>query len=183
MLNKLGSSKVDHSTNHPVISSIEEFKQTFSYFFEKGSAAERSISNFNDFNKIVDATNDLENHYFIGGNAALMAQSIVNKFDAEVMLIGPIGRKLKALLNEKIVIPNEVLIEKDEVHLILEYSLNQQWNNMKPPQANRFIISHDIYNSKMEMLDLFFNLSKSFDPNVLVLAGFHLIESQNEEFR
>ena len=112
-----------------------------------------------------------------------MAQSIVNKFDAEVMLIGPIGRKLKALLNEKIVIPNEVLIEKDEVHLILEYSLNQQWNNMKPPQANRFIISHDIYNSKMEMLDLFFNLSKSFDPNVLVLAGFHLIESQNEEFR
>jgi hypothetical protein len=83
LLNKLGSSKVD-SVNHPVINSLEEFKQTFSYFFEKGSAAERSISNIEDFNKITEATNDLINHYFIGGNAALMAESIVNRFNAEV---------------------------------------------------------------------------------------------------
>lgn len=182
LLSKLGSAKVD-SVNHPVINSLEEFKQTFTYFFQKGSAAERSISNLEDFNRITEATNDLNNHYFIGGNAALMAESIVNRFNAEVMLIGPVGRKLKGLLNEKIKIPNEVLIDKDEVHLILEYNLNQQWNGIKPPQSNRFIVSHDVYNSKIEMLDLFFNLSKLYDPDALILAGFHLVESQNEEFR
>jgi ADP-dependent phosphofructokinase/glucokinase len=99
------------------------------------------------------------------------------------MLIGPVGKRLKGLLNEKIKIPNEVLIDKDEVHLILEYNLNQQWNGMKPPQSNRFIVSHDVYNSRIEMLDIFFNLSKLHNPDVLILAGFHLVESQNEEFR
>ena len=101
----------------------------------------------------------------------------------KVILIGPIGPKLKELLNPKIKIPNEVLIEKDEVHLILEYGSNQEWNELKSPQSNRFIVSHDIYNSKMEMLDLFFNLTNLYDPNVIILAGFHLIESQSEQFR
>lgn len=135
-----------------------------------------------------------------------MAQSVVNRFNADVninfnlslfllfqyeltfsftkvILIGPIGPKLKELLNPKIKIPNEVLIEKDEVHLILEYDSNQEWNELKSPQSNRFIVSHDIYNSKMEMLDLFFNLTNLYDPNVIILAGFHLIESQSEQFR
>ena len=99
------------------------------------------------------------------------------------MLIGPIGPKLKALLNSKIKIPNEVLIDKDEVHLILEYGLNQEWTNIKSPQSNRFIVSHDIYNSKIEMLELFFNLTNQFDPNIVILSGLHLVESQSEEFQ
>jgi hypothetical protein len=48
--------------NHPVINSIEEFKQTFAYFFEKGSAAERFISKLSDFNRIIDSTESLDNH-------------------------------------------------------------------------------------------------------------------------
>jgi ADP-dependent glucokinase len=99
------------------------------------------------------------------------------------MLVGPIGPKLKDLLDKRIKIPNEVFIDKDEVHLILEYKINQEWANLKSPHSNRFIVSHDIYNSKMEMLDVFFNLSRHYEPDIIILSGLHLLESQNEDLR
>ncbi len=99
------------------------------------------------------------------------------------MLIGPIGPKLKSLLNEKILIPSETVIEKDEIHLIIEYKVNEQFNGFVAPTANRFIVSHDISNSKMEMLDKFFDLTVQYKPDLVILAGLHLLESQTDEFK
>ena len=122
--------------------------------------------------------------WFIGGNAALMAQGISQRFsNCDVLLIGPVGPKLRDLLNSNIRIPKNCQTPKDEIHLILEYVAKEEFENIQSANANRYIISHDIYNSRMEMLDDFFNLTNEFKPNLVILSGLHLLESQNQEFR
>lgn len=74
----------------------------------------------------------------IGGNAALMAQNIASKFkDINVILVGPIGRKLKTLLHERILIPLNTDSVTDEIHLIMEYGASEVFEGVKSPAANR----------------------------------------------
>ena len=122
--------------------------------------------------------------WFIGGNAALMAQGISQRFsNCDIMLVGPVGPKLKDLLNSNIRIPQTCRTDKDEVHLILEYAAKEEFESIEAPNANRYIISHDIYNSRMQMLEEFFNLTNEFKPDIMILSGLHLLESQSQEFR
>ncbi len=113
-----------------------------------------------------------------------MAEGISKRFnESEILLVGPVGPKLKQLLNENIKIPNQCLIDKDEVHLILEYHAKEVFESIQTPNANRFIVSHDFYNSRMEMLDELFAISKNYQPDILIISGLHLLESQSEDFR
>lgn len=174
----------EETKNHELISNLTEFKQCFKHFFRKGSAAERFFTNSNDFNQVLDAVKNLKQQWFIGGNAALMAQGISKRFsDAEILLIGPVGPKLKELLNNRIQVPDDTFIEKDEVHLILEYEANEVFENIQTPQANRFIVSYDIYNSRMELLDEFFNVTSIQKPDITILSGLHLLETQTSTYR
>ena len=96
-------------------------------------------------------------------------------------MIGPVGPTLKTLLNKNIIIPNE--IEKDEIHLILEYGANEIFEGIESPTANRFIVSHDIYNSEMKMMDEFFEVISKYNPDLVILSGLHLLESQSADVR
>jgi ADP-dependent glucokinase len=89
----------------------------------------------------------------------------MKSFFSKIMLVGPIGPKLKYLLDEKIRVPEETMIENDEIHLIAEYQVNETFSDLVAPTANRFIVSHDIFNSKMEMLDKFFDVTPTPDGN------------------
>lgn len=60
------------------------------------------------------------------------------------------------MLDDRIVIPNELLQEDDEYHLILEYPRGEVWGEMTSSCANRFIISHDKANGEMLAMDKFF---------------------------
>lgn len=74
----------------------------------------------------------------------------------KVLLGGPVGKKLKSMLDDRIIIPNELLQEDDEYHLILEYPRGEVWGEMTSSCANRFIISHDKANGEMLAMDKFF---------------------------
>jgi len=114
----------------------------------------------------------------------LMADGIAKRFkNSQVLLVGPIGPKLKELLSSNIEIPKPSLIEKDEIHLIMEYGKHEIFENWQSPVANRFIVSHDIYNSKMEFLDRFFATIREYKPDIVLFSGLHLLESQTFEFR
>ncbi len=111
-----------------------------------------------------------------------MAESISTKLaDTDIYLVGPVGPLLKSLLNKKIIVPR--LIEKDEVHLILEYAANELFEQLKAPTANRFIVSHDVYNSQMKLLDDFFDIINAYEPDLIILSGLHLLESQTHDVR
>jgi ADP-dependent glucokinase len=171
---------------HEHIASLNDFKESFMYYFKKGSAAERSFKTLGDFEAVLAASESLKNkEWFIGGNAGLMAQGISQRFaDAcEIILVGPVGPKLKDLLHPSVKVPSDCATESDEVHLILEYHAKESFEGSVSPQANRFIVSHDIYNSKMEMLSEFFNFTREFEPDIAILSGLHLLESQSFEFR
>ena len=113
-----------------------------------------------------------------------MAQGISKRFnDSDIILIGPIGPELKNLLNNNIHIPDDCIIDKDEIHLILEYTRNEKFEELLSPTSNRFIISHDRYNSKLDMIDEFFNITQTFKPDITIFACLQLLESQNETFR
>ena len=113
-----------------------------------------------------------------------MAQGISQRFsDCQILLVGPVGPKLKDLLNASIQVPVSCQTPNDEVHLILEYNARETFENVQAPNANRYIISHDVYNSRMEMLNDFFNFTTQFKPDIIILSGLHLLESQSEDFR
>jgi ADP-dependent glucokinase len=92
-------------------------------------------------------------------------------------LIGPVGQKLQNLLNSKIKTPS--LIDKDEIHLILEYHAKEQFDGIESPTANRFIVSHDIYNSEMMMIEQFFESIREYEPDLVILSGLHMLENQS----
>ena len=72
-LNLTTSLGLSEYQDHEKLSTLSEFYQTFMHFFDKGSAAERFVSDKNVWNEIVEASKRATNqHWFIGGNAALM---------------------------------------------------------------------------------------------------------------
>jgi len=171
---------------------LAQFQQTFLYYFEKGSAAERYVER-EVFEKILKAAKNLPDHskdWNIGGNAALMANRFANEGCHPVLLGGQVGRTLSTLLNSKINLASQyegVLRTEDEVieevHLILEYERGALWGNRKAPRANRFIIHSDTTNAKLEPLESFHQAVFSFRPSLLVISGLHLLEGETADFR
>lgn len=100
----------------------EELEETFSYFFQRGAAAERYISNGKLFDQalivlenqlrhqteagpsflpsfLLLPTGHLQTH--IGGNAALMAEKLASSYvKAKILLVGPIGWRYAASWSE-----------------------------------------------------------------------------------
>ena len=93
-------------------------------------------------------------------------------------MVGPIGPLLKDLLPDQIQVPSDSRISDDEVHLIMEYGLYEQWGPLTAPVANRFITSYDESNSKLTSLEKFFKSIIKFGPDLVLLSGLHLLESQ-----
>ncbi len=84
--------------------------------------------------------------YAIGGNAALMAQKLASSYmRAQVLLVGPIGPRLKALLHPLVRTQNSTRIAKDEIHISMEYRQGEIWGDMVAPASSRFITSHDVF--------------------------------------
>ena len=60
LLNALNISNTIDSKNHGTINDLKQFKECFKYFFQKGSAAERSFEKLTDFQHVLSHTNDLK---------------------------------------------------------------------------------------------------------------------------
>ena len=60
LLKKLNLNSKVEPKNHITIDNLNEFKENFMFYFGKGSAAERSFTNLDDFNKVLEATEDIK---------------------------------------------------------------------------------------------------------------------------
>ncbi|XP_055518818.1 ADP-dependent glucokinase isoform X1 [Leucoraja erinacea] len=170
--------------DHDTLQSQEDLRETFSYFMEKGVAAERFFADKELFQNIAAAASQYPGaKHFVGGNAALIGQKLGSSGNLSVLLCGPVGPKLHELLDDQIIIPPESLQDKDEFHLILEYHAGENWGEINAPNANRFIFSHDRSNAEMKMLETLVLNVKDFDPELIVLSGLHMMEGQEEEER
>ena len=98
------------------------------------------------------------------------------------MLVGPIGPKLRSLLNKQISTPTFTASSHDEVHMILEYAKGEVWGQVTASCANRVIFSHDISNAKLTALETFKVSLTNFKPDLIVLSGAHLLDGQPKSF-
>ncbi|XP_068595634.1 ADP-dependent glucokinase [Brachionichthys hirsutus] len=163
--------------DHEVLNSEEDLKEIFVHYMQRGAAAERFFSNEEIFQRIAHvAAEDPAAQFYVGGNAALIGQKLATYPSLAVLLCGPVGPKLHELLDDQIVVPPESLQETDEFHLILEYQAGETWGLTRAPQANRFIFSHDMSNGRMSSLETFVASMDEFQPELVVLSGFHMME-------
>ncbi|XP_063170640.1 ADP-dependent glucokinase isoform X2 [Candoia aspera] len=170
--------------DHPILHSPAALEEAFVHFMGKGAAAERFFSDADAFHHIAQTASDFPGaQLYVGGNAALIGQKIASHPDLKVLLCGPIGPKLHELLDENVMVPPESLQELDEYHLILEYQAGEEWGELRAPNANRFIFSHDLSNGAMNMLEVFVSSLEEFRPDLVVLSGFHMMEGQARELR
>ncbi|CAL1535328.1 unnamed protein product [Lymnaea stagnalis] len=170
--------------NKNVLSNFNDLQETFAFYFARGSAAERPFTDQPIYQKIIETAETL-NHveHFIGGNAALMAKKASSLFPSlSINFVGPVGPLLERLMPKAVKIPPTCRIPKDEVHLIMEYKVGEQWGNLSAPVANRFITSHDESNSKIVMLEAYFESIKTFQPDLILLSGLNIMDGQSPEF-
>ncbi|KAL8581110.1 hypothetical protein ACOMHN_033558 [Nucella lapillus] len=169
--------------NHSSLTSLGDLQDTFSYFFNKGSAAERIFTDpalYKDVVKVVFDLKEIEQH--IGGNAALMANIASTLFpEAKIQFVGPVGPILQKLLPGNISVPASSIVKQDEFHLIMEYKVGETWGTRRAPVANRFICSYDASNLAMTMAETFFASLPDFGPDLVILSGLHLLEGLSEE--
>ncbi|XP_065133464.1 ADP-dependent glucokinase isoform X1 [Paramisgurnus dabryanus] len=168
--------------DHEVLHGKEDLKEAFIHYMEKGAAAERFFSDKEVFQRIARAAAEYPGaQVYVGGNAALIGQKLASNPQLVVLLCGPVGPKLHEMLDEQIVVPPESLQETDEYHLILEYKSGEQWGTSRAPQANRFILSHDVSNGKMSALETFIASLEEFNPDLVVLSGLHMMEGMGRD--
>lgn len=94
----------------------------------------------------------------------------------QVQLVGPVGPKLMQLLPSSVQVPQYSHGTDDEVHLIMEYSVGEKWGETSTPVATRFITSSDKANGDMMSLEPFFSGLSSFNADLVVLSGLHLLD-------
>ncbi|ESO88231.1 hypothetical protein LOTGIDRAFT_126443, partial [Lottia gigantea] len=170
--------------NHAIINNLQELQETFHHFFTQGSAAERIFTDPVLYEKITQTADDVDGaEYYIGGNAALMATTTSVLFpNVQIQFVGPIGPKLLKMMPNSIIIPENSHIKHDETHLIMEYKVGERWGDSTANVATRFITSYDESNSKMTMLETFFQNVQDFKPDLVLLSGLHLLDGERDEF-
>ena len=98
------------------------------------------------------------------------------------MLVAPIGSRLKSYLHPRIITPPEDTSVKEEVHVILEYPKGEKWGEVTATCANRVIISNDIANSELQPLEVFQQAVSTFQPDLVIFSGAHMLESQPRKY-
>lgn len=172
--------------DHEVLNNVDDLYEAFSYFFSRGAAAERHTSDEKMFQELVQTAGESRQrpHYYIGGNAALMAEKIASSFPrTTAYLVGPIGPRLQALLHPSVVRTNSTRILKDEIHIIMEYKQGEILGEYVAPASSRFITSHDLYSGSSVVIEMFFKAISQFTPDLIILTGVHLLQHQNREIR
>lgn len=197
-LNETPGMGVDHS----VLNTTKALQEQVTYSMQECAGTERYFSNKSLFDHIVQMAKTIPHtvsmntlgdfkhdrvlffvQYFIGGNAALMAEKLVTFIPAaDIYLVAPIGPQLKKLLHSQLNIPRESLAVQDEIHVIMEYPSHEVWGQITSSCANRVIHSHDVSNSQLSFLEPFKETILSSRPDLAILSGAHLLEATPRVF-
>lgn len=166
----------EEAGDRDVITSTGDLSAAFSHWFGESAAAERTIKDAELFDRLVEAARGVDGAQSApGGNALLMARELA-RHEAPVLLGAKVGTTLKQLVGDGVQLASSVS-DDDEVHLILEYSEGDVWGDATASRANRFIVSNDEFNGHLRALDDLHAALPQFKPDVLVVAGVHLLEA------
>lgn len=125
----------------------------------------------------IARTMDVDSHENLGGNAPIIAQRLAEE-GWEVLLASKMSEKVAANLHNSIQLVNPPKVgTNDDVHLILEFDLGEQWGEYISPRGNRFIVHSDQSNMLLETLDGFKDAVHRFNPSLLIIGGLQLLDN------
>lgn len=167
------------------INNLDHLAQVFTHFFAKGAGGERFMNDMELYKKAVATAKAMPRaELSIGGNAALIGQALIENAPNNVRVVygGLVGPILKSLFHPRIMVPQSALSDVDEYHIIMEYKKGEKWAGRVCPIASRFIFSHDMTNGHMLGLERFVASFHETMPDLVVLSGLHMLESQSQTF-
>lgn len=68
------------------------------------------------------------------------------------------------------------------IEVFFIFQVGEEWGTSRAPVATRFICSYDASNSKMTMLETFFSNMYSFQPDLVLISGLHMLDGQDHDF-
>lgn len=140
---------------HPALSTIEEFVESFLFFFEKGANAEQRMLKPEIFGELVElAKQEAQLKSYPGGNALTMAQRVALEGGVKVVLGGQLSDEAKMQLPKNIqyVAPTARNESGMDIHLTLEYQTGDTIEGVKDiasPRMNRYYLNADIHNARL----------------------------------
>jgi len=175
LFKKIGFKEPQVEKEHGVLRSSSNLLEEFLFYFKKGAAAERYVSNRELFDKLVETAKQSDDvKIALGGNAPVIAQRIA-KNGGNVVLGAQNAADLPI---DGRVVPSGPFVESSDIHLILEYDKNEKFEESSATRANRFIVHSDRYNPVLAGLDSFKKAleTKNSPPEGLVVGGLQMME-------
>lgn len=139
---------------HAALTTVEEFVESFLFFFGEGANAEQRMLKPEIFAELVElAKREARLKSYPGGNALTMAQRVALEGGVKVVLGGQLSEEVKKQLPQNIeyVAPSSNHTEMD-IHLTLEYQTGdtiQGVNGVASPRMNRYYLNADIHNARL----------------------------------
>jgi len=199
---KLNAEHPEDRKNHPEVHSIEQLAEVFHFHFTKAAAAERAVCCDDVFEEFSHALFKSKHKLHLGGNAAIMAVVFAKRFGFQnVVLAGQVGEKIKGHLPDNLKTINaqsgkisvsgeDVSIQNDEVHIIMEYSKGSSWPNAPDhlhhtaKRANRFIVSRDTSNGVIAPLEVLgeYTANSPDGLDLVIICGLHMLDGKEKTF-
>nr|XP_027202741.1 ADP-dependent glucokinase-like [Dermatophagoides pteronyssinus] len=174
----------DDAQPHDHIDNWSKFLELFAYYFQRGAASERYIKSKQVYQKLINLIEEkkIPTKEAIGSNAPLISLRFAQEGFENILLGAQITEKLLKKFPNNIEISGPI-IDQDDYHLILEYNINEQWNQYRSPRANRLIVHSDDNNVKLLSRTKFFKQLPNFRPDLLVLTGLHMLDNSPIDFQ
>ena len=154
------------------LNSLEDVLANLAYHFHHGIAGEYRIEDALAFQTLLNKAKSGTS--LLGGNAAMMALRAA-RLGCSVGLAAPLSREQIETIPKgvKILTP---LVEKPDVHLVVEYQEHQRWGPLVAPRSNRFYLNHDLHMVTLDIAPALHALDLA-DYDVFAVGGLHLMQN------
>lgn len=172
---------------HAALSTMEEFVESFLFFFQRGANAEQRMLKSEMFAGLVQlAKKEATFKSYPGGNALTMAQRVALEGGEKVILGGQLSKDAKIQLpsNLEYVGPTGANETGMDVHLTLEYQTGDTIRGVtgvSSPRMNRYYMNADVHNARLtsaKALEEYMEKQPDAKDHVLVVSGLQLADRE-----
>ena len=110
-----------------------------------------------------------------GGNAPVIGNRFLLEGFEDVLIGSKASEKLKSYFPDKLQFL-EGNVNRDDVHLVLEYKVGEQWGNFTVKRANRFIVHSDQNNPYINSLEDFEDAIKKKQPRLVIASALQMLD-------
>ena len=178
------------AVHHAGIASVQQLAETLAYFLSRGAAGERFVPSREVFGALTAAVDGLEKvaggtTYNLGGNAGVIGGRL-GRLGGAVLLGARVSEKAMGVAPappRSMKVAPGVMGEGfvDDIHVILEWQVGEEWGGHVSPRANRFAVHSDLEMPQLQSLQGFNQQLKGFGGSMLVLGGFQVMDGVDYE--